>query len=83
MLTFGIYTVEQYARARGKRPLSGASVSYGLLKIGDARCKGSRQIFSSYKIRSPVSRFHRRFSNDPSRANIHFVGQILSISIMI
>ena len=35
MLTFGIYTVEQYARARAKRPLSGASVSYGLLKIGD------------------------------------------------
>ena len=35
VLTFGIYTVEQYARARGKRHLSGASVSYGLLKIGD------------------------------------------------
>jgi hypothetical protein len=35
VLTFGIYTVDQYARARGKRHLSGASVSYGLLKIGD------------------------------------------------
>lgn len=35
VLTFGIYTVDQYARTRGKRHLSGASVSYGLLKIGD------------------------------------------------
>jgi hypothetical protein len=33
VLTFGIYTVEQYARAPGKRHLSGVSVSYGLLKI--------------------------------------------------
>lgn len=35
VLTFGIYTVDQYARARRKRPMSGASVSYGLLQIGD------------------------------------------------
>lgn len=35
MLTLGIYTVDQYVRARGKRHLSGASASYGLLKIGD------------------------------------------------
>jgi hypothetical protein len=35
VLTFGIYTVDQYARASGKRHLSGAAVSYGLLQIGD------------------------------------------------
>ena len=35
VLTFGIYTVDQYARTRRKRPLSGASVSYGLLQISD------------------------------------------------
>ena len=34
VLTFGIYTAEQYVRALGKRHMSGASVSYGLLKIG-------------------------------------------------
>ena len=34
-LRFGIHTAEQYARAAGKRRLSGASVSYGLLQIGD------------------------------------------------
>ena len=35
VLTFGIRTIDQYDRAQGKRRLSGASVSYGLLQIGD------------------------------------------------
>ena len=35
MLTFGICTVDQYMRAARKGPLSGTTVSYGLLQIGE------------------------------------------------
>ena len=35
MLAFGIYTVEQYARATSKRRLDDSAISYGLLQIGE------------------------------------------------